>query len=334
MKHSRTFSDFKTYMWTSKSLTAIRNSMAEHGYHEIIPAIMSTQLEAGALHSIAILSGLERMRVPSDKNRNTNIVVDNGNSYYLPFSHNFEKQQAVEFLEKTYGIVPCVRPLKDYERFTGKHLNTFYEVEVEMISDNKDSIMTFAEILLSDVAGFLDDEVTAGRLEDTKIGNRNRRSVTDAPFPRITFQEALHLVGAKCTRLIDLTQEEDEKLCKLFSSPFWIYDYPREVRDAVYHENSEGTYDTYDLMLPFGYGELATGGVRPKSGDAILRQSLEVLKESPNTLTYGHADWKSKRNIQSAGFGIGFERLLRFMSGSTTVLDFVQPHDQGPNRLI
>ncbi|MFZ6746192.1 amino acid--tRNA ligase-related protein [Undibacterium sp. JH2W] len=334
MTSNRNFTEAATYQWTAKSLKSIRESMIEARVHELLPTILSEEIEAGGLHSVAILADTKRMRRPTATNQETNVTVREDNTYYLPMSHNFEKQQAVEFLTPNYSIVPCVRPLEVHEWHSNKHLFSFYEVEIEMRSEKQEDAWKIAEKLLADVASSLEAAVKRGELPDHENGARNRNSVLKGKFPAISFAEALEKVGAAKDRVTDLTPEEDTLLCRQFETPFWIHDYPRPVRSTVFHENDFGRYESFDLMLPYGYGELATGGVRPKTGEQILRQSLDVIKEPASTLTRGHAEWKSSRQIQSTGFGIGLERLIRFMSGTNTILDIIQPHDRGPNRKL
>jgi len=334
MAANRNFTEATTYQWTAKTLRSIRESMIERKVSELLPAILSEEIEAGGLHSVAILADTKRMRRPNANNSETNVNVREDNTYYLPLSHNFEKQQAVEFLTPNYSIVPCVRPLETHEWASGKHLFTFYEVEIEAQTEKQEEVWSLVEKLLSDVSNSLESQAKRGELKDNEVGARNRSSVLKGKFQVITFAEALERVHADKNRTTDLTPQEDALLCSQFEAPFWIHDYPRPVRTTVFHENAFGRYESFDLMLPFGYGELATGGVRPKTGEQILRQSLDVIKEPAHTLTHGHADWKTSRQIQSTGLGIGLERLIRFMSGSTTVLDVIQPHDRGPNRKL
>lgn len=163
-----------------------------------------------------------------------------------------------------------------------------------------------------------------------KTARRNIEALTKADYPRIRFLEALSMLGKDTSKPIDLSADDDARLTKMVDRPFWIYDYPEGVRDSIYHRNDRGLYDTYDLMLPFGYGELTTGGIRCKTGAEIVRQS-QALGKAYSTQ---YAAWKDQASIQTAGFGIGLERLLRYMSGAETILEFVQYHDDGPNNSV
>ncbi|EJM99425.1 amino acid--tRNA ligase-related protein [Phyllobacterium sp. YR531] len=331
----RTFSATETYQWTSRTLSAARTALDEFGFNEIVPAILSSELEPGAFHSFGVLGNRIRPEYIELDGREPErqVQVTGKEAYYLPVSHNFEKQQATEFLDRVYCLAPCVRLLQEGEAASRKHLNTFFQMEIEWKTESMEDVFDTAQALLVRISNIL-LSVENGPSKLTSISKKHLEAIALGNYPRITFQEALQLVEASPERLSDLTFDEDQSLSLQFDRPFWIYNYPKGVRDAVYHENDQGNYDTYDLMLPFGYGELSTGGIRPKTGEAIIQQSLDNLGEAKASLTMGHAEWKRARKIQTAGFGIGFERLLRFVSGSTTVLDFVQPHDRGPNRTI
>ncbi|MNC05290.1 Asparagine--tRNA ligase [compost metagenome] len=310
--------------------------MENIGFNEIVPAILSSELEPGAFHSYAVIG--DRSRPDVKKNISSNIehqvTVTGKEAYHLPVSHNFEKQQATEYLDKVYCLTPCVRLLQEGEAQSRKHLNTFFQVEVEWRTESMEEVFDTAEKILTGIATRLIKKVEQSPALSINEAEKHLKAMISGNYPRITFAEALKMVNADPDRETDLSFEEDQMLSQKFDRPFWIYNYPKSVRDAVYHENAEGKYDTYDLMLPFGYGEISTGGIRPKTGEAILSQSVRNLGEPEETLTHGHAEWKRTHQIQTAGFGIGLERLLRFISGSRTILDFVQPHDHGPNRKI
>lgn len=333
--YKRTFTYGQTYQWTSSVLRSFHKVFYDLNFDQILPAVLSSELEPGAFHSFAVMG--DRIRPIVEKIESDSIErqvqVTGKETYYLPVSHNFEKQQSLEFLERVYCIAPCIRLLQEGENVSKKHLNSFFQVEVEWKTESMADIFNTAETLLKGVASELKSDINSNKIENA-TSMKNIDSILLGEFPKVTFSEALKLIGEDPNRTIDFTTKEDIKLSEYFDRPFWIYDYPKAVRDAVYHENASGNFDTYDLMLPFGYGELSTGGIRPKTGESILLQSLTNLSEDPKTLTYGHANWKNNKKIQTAGLGIGFERFMRFVSESSTVFDFIQAHDHGPNKNI
>ncbi|OTA21343.1 asparaginase [Xenorhabdus beddingii] len=320
-----TLSYLETYIWSGLVLNGLRKAAAENNFMEILPSIISSSYEPGAKHSFAVLGDKNLPQVISDESGN--VQVKGKEKYYLPVSHVVEKQMSLEFLEKVYCVAPCLRLVMDGEESSGKHLYNFFQFEIEWRTSSMEDVFLQGEkILVSLAKTILEDQITP----QSETGLRNIRALAKSNYPTITFSEGHRLIGNSPDLRRDFTPEEDEKLTKLFDIPFWIYDYPEGVRDSIYHQNDEGSYDTYDLMLPFGYGELTTGGIRPKTAEEILQQSKRLGK----SYSTAYAEWKDRSQIQTAGFGIGLERIIRYMSGCDSILDIVQYHDLGPNRNI
>ena len=320
--------DFKaTYQWTSIVLAHLRHGIEQLGFAEVVPALCANRYEPGARHSIAVLG---KQALPSIEASHHNVAVTGWTHYHLPVSFVVEKQMALEFMDRVYCLAPCLRLLMDGEAESGKHLYNFFQFEIEWRTEFLSDVFQTGETLLRGVAHNLLDTAQNDGFALSPVATRNITALTKPDYPRITFSEALCKVDKDPTRPVDLTPEDDAKLSQMFDQPFWIYDYPEGVRDSIYHRGDSLFYDTYDLMLPFGYGELTTGGIRCKTGAEIVRQSKALGKAfSPQ-----YAAWKDQAAVQTAGFGIGFERLLRYLSGAESILDFVQYHDDGPNNSI
>lgn len=317
----------ETYQWTGQSLFVMRKSITELGFMEIVPAIASDRYEPGAKHSIAVLGD---QKLPEIKQKEGDIVVEGWRHYYMPVSHVVEKQMALEYLEKVYCLAPCLRLLIGAENQSQKHLFNFFQFEIEWRTESMDSVFETGELFLKNVGSSLLELINNKILKANSLALQNINSLIQDNYPKISFSEASERVGKGANSTQDLTPDEDAILTKQFQTPFWIYDYPEGVRDSIYHKNDKNSFDTYDLMLPFGYGELTTGGIRCKTGQDIIEQSKKLGK----SYNPAYAIWKDKAQVQTAGFGIGFERFLKFISGADTVLDFVQYHDDGPNKLI
>jgi asparaginyl-tRNA synthetase len=327
MRKVRTL-DFKgTYEWTSLVLSHLRRSVEDLGFREVVPALCAERDEPGARHSVAVLGD---RALPFVEQADSGVAVFGWKNYFLPVSFVVEKQMSLEFMERVYCLAPCLRLLMEGEDRSAKHLYSFFQFEIEWRTESMEAVFQTGEQLLRVVAEYTlrDLERRGLSLDDTVL--RNITALAKADYPRIRFVEALDMLGKDTSKPVDLNSDDDAQLTRMFDRPFWIYDYPEGVRDSVYHRNEGGFYDTYDLMLPFGYGELTTGGLRCKTGAEIVRQSQALGK----AYSRHYAAWKDRAGIQTAGFGIGLERLLRYVSGAETILEFVQYHDDGPNNSV
>jgi asparaginyl-tRNA synthetase len=327
------FAPSLTYQWTSIVLQSLRNAISNLGFHEIVPAPFSSRYEPGAKHSVVVLGHKSLPTIKNDvtKPAHKRVEVVGEQSYYVSVSHVVEKQMAVEHLGKVYCLAPCLRLVMEGEEKSGKHLYTFYQFEIEWKTQSMEDVFSTGEKFLVDFSSQLFKKIMGNAgIEKSPIVMRHLESLMQGNYPRITFSEALAMVGRKAESKGDLTPEQDTYLTEQFTTPFWIYNYPPGVRDSIYHEEPNGIFQTYDLMLPFGYGELTTGGIRPTSGEEIIVQS-NILGTSYHP---SYAEWKERVQIQTAGFGIGLERLLRFLAGTNSILDFIQHHDSGPNRTL
>jgi asparaginyl-tRNA synthetase len=327
----------KAYFWTTQTLSSLRAALAKHQFDEILPVILSERYEPGARHSIAVLGDRARpeISVRSGANGTGEFVSVTGSRYfYLPVSHCVEKQLALEYMSRVYCIAPCLRLLMTGEDQSGRHLYTFFQAEIEWCTDSEEEVYQTIESLLYAFANDLRHALQrAGNLSSDARKRLDMLSAT--PYERLAFSQArerVKSVGGTVNPHAagDLTYDEEQALSRAAPAPFWLTDYPEGVRDSLYRRKSNGLFATYDLILPMGFGEVATGGLRPDSADAILNQARK-LGEEPHT---HYAEWKRRTRIQTGGLGFGVERLIRYCAGAENVLDLLVAHDQGPNASI
>lgn len=326
----------EAYAWTGDVLAALRTSLDEHRFMEILPVILSKRYEPGARHSVAVLGDRALPDINSRQNGEDKpcVTVSGADYYYLPVSHCVEKQLALEHAERVYCVAPCVRLLMDGEDKTGRHLYTFFQVEIEWHTESVDEVYSVIESVLARFAqGLLGRLAGSGRLDSEAEGRI--RELANIPYNKLTFAEARSQV-ADAGGVInphaagDLTHAQERVLSEAATGPFWLTDYPDGVRDSLYRRTPAGTFATYDLVLPQGHGELATGGLRPDSADDIVRQATKL-----GTSFHKHyAEWKARTQLQTGGLGFGLERLIRYCAGASSVLDLRFAHDHGPNEGI
>ena len=129
--------------------------------------------------------------------------------------------------------------------------------------------------------------------------------VPRAPFTRIAYQDAVKRFG----------EHYDEPLSASLSTPAWLIDFPREVREFYDREDPDrpGILLDMDLIYPEGYGEALSGGEREHTLPRILRR-LEQDGISPDRFAE-YLRFAEEGLPASAGFGIGIERLTRYICG-------------------
>jgi len=323
------------YAWTGDVLAALRGALDAQEFVEILPAILSSRFEPGARHTVAVMGDRALPRVTNGGGATRDqVTVVGRESYYLPVSHCVEKQLALEHVMKVYCMAPCVRLLMDGEDRTGRHLYSFFQTEIEWRTESEDEVYTVIESLLGDFAARLLERV--GRTDRCDDDTRARIStLAMGPFERIPFDAARRLVSRSGGSLNphsagDMTHAEERALSESHQAPFWITEYPDGVRDSLYRRTPSGKFATYDLILPGGHGELATGGLRPDSADDIRRQA-QKFSDSPHEY---YPSWKARTKLQTGGLGFGLERLIRYCAGASSILDIRFAHDHGPNATI
>jgi asparaginyl-tRNA synthetase len=324
------------YFWTAQVLASLRVSLAQHRFDEILPAILSERYEPGARHSIAVLGDRARpeISVHSANGVSDTVSVSGSQYYYLPVSHCVEKQLALEHMSRVYCIAPCLRLLMNGEDQSGRHLYTFFQAEIEWRTDSEEEIYGTIESVLCAFSNDLLRELKQAGAVSSDTQTRIE-ALSHTPYERLAFSQArerVKSVGGPVNPHAagDLTHAEEQALSLAAATPFWLTDYPDGVRDCLYRQRPNGLFATYDLILPMGFGELATGGLRPDSADAILNQARKLGEEShPH-----YVDWKRRTSIQTGGIGFGVERLVRYCAGAESILDLRVAHDQGPNASI
>jgi asparaginyl-tRNA synthetase len=145
------------------------------------------------------------------------------------------------------------------------------------------------------------------------------------PFPRITYTEAiekLHAKGFKTKWGEDLGYEEEKALADIFGKPFFVYDYPTQIRTfycKTYRDTPKLAMST-DMLVP-RIGEISTGGAREDDKEKMIARIKEVgLKEEDYDW---YIDLRRYGTVPHVGFGMGLERLLTWMLDLENIIDAI-----------
>ena len=231
-----------------------------------------------------------------------------GGKLRLMHSMILHKQLAVAMgIDKLFILSPNIR-LEGREADDGKHAYEFTQLDFEIAYATMDDVMSLIEEAIS---GLFKEARKWEILEE--LG----REVPKAkpPFKRFTLEEIKAEFG------------DEDKASEAMDEPFWITDIEREFYDREDPERP-GHFRNYDLYLPWGYGEVLSGGEREWEYDIIVRKmkkagiSLEAFKPYLEVAKAGLLK-------PTAGAGIGMERLVRFIVGAKHIAE-VQPFPRIP----
>lgn len=245
--------------------------------------------------------------------------------YGVPFkvmsSMILYKQMIITALPKVFALSPNIRlePLETLK--TRRHLTEFRQVDLEVAYATCEDVMNLGEKMLCQVIA---DVKAKCRKE---LGERCKAlKVPKRPFKRYTYREALEVLesmGIKVKYGEEIPWEAEEAISKAHSEPFWITNFPATARSFYYMESEEnpGVLEDFDLIYPEGFGEAISGGQREHRYERLVER-MKRSGEDPSQ--YGwYLDMLKAGIPPSAGFGIGVERLTRFICGLENIWDAV-----------
>lgn len=234
---------------------------------------------------------------------------------------------------------------------TARHLAEFWMIEPEMAFYELEDNMDLAEAFIKSVIGYVLDnnrddlDFLANRLtEEDKQKPQQERSemglieklefVLHNEFVRITYTEAIDILknskhnrNKKFQYLIedwgaDLQSEHERYLVeKHFKKPVILTDYPKEIKSFYMKLNDDNkTVRAMDILFP-GIGEMVGGSQREENYDKLVKR-MEEMHVPVEELSW-YLDTRRFGTAPHAGFGLGFERLMLFVTGMTNIRDVI-----------
>lgn len=239
---------------------------------------------------------------------------------YLTQSSQLYLEILIYSLEKVYCIAPSFRAEKSR---TIRHLTEYWHMEGEWPFADMNDLMKFEEGLME----YICQKVAQNcQKEFAELGaDINKLSQVKAPFPRITYSEAIERLKVKNPELKwgdDLGYEDEKTLAEEFGKPFFVYDYPAAIKAfycKTYRDHPEVALSV-DMMVP-KIGEISTGGQREDNKD-ILIQRMKEQGLNPEDYEW-YLDLRRYGTVPHVGFGMGIERLLTWMLDLDNIIDSI-----------
>ncbi len=240
-----------------------------------------------------------------------------GKTYVLMTSMILYKQMTMASCPRVYAFSPNVRLEPSASRETGRHLAEFYQLDLEVAHGTCDDMMTLGDMLLFEVI-----QTVRQKCKEQLVELGRTLPLPPRRLPRITYTEALELLANEGITL-DSTEEiswkAEQHLSTCFSTPFWVTDYPATSRGFYYLRDADHPelVRSMDLLLPGGYGEISSGGEREYTVEGVIQRMRET-GEDPLKYEW-YLDMLKEGIPPSAGFGVGLERLTRYICGSSHI---------------
>jgi asparaginyl-tRNA synthetase len=239
---------------------------------------------------------------------------------YLTQSAQLYLEILIYSLEKVYCIAPSFRAEKSR---TIRHLTEYWHIEAEQAFADMDDLMKLEEELLAHICRRT-VETCKPQFEELKADVSKITSLK-TPFPKMTYAEAVEILKKKDFKTKwgdDFGYEEEKALADDVGKPFFIYDYPKEIKAfycKIYEDKPHVAMST-DMLVP-RIGEISTGGAREDDKERLVSRFMELgLREED----YGwYVDLRRYGTVPHVGFGMGMERLLTWMLDLDNIIDSI-----------
>jgi asparaginyl-tRNA synthetase len=221
---------------------------------------------------------------------------------------------------------------------TARHLAEFWMIEPEMAFADLTADMDNAEAYVKYVVGHVMEHCSAdltffGSFVDKELLPRLTKLV-EQPFARVSYTEAVELLQKEIKKNpkkwefpdvefgTDLSTEHERWLAeKHFGTAVFVYDYPKSIKAFYMRDNEDGkTVAAMDLLVP-GVGELIGGSQREERLDKLLEKMGEVGLDPEDYWWY--LDLRRYGSVPHAGYGLGFERLVCYVTGVSNIRDAI-----------
>lgn len=293
------------------------------------PIITASDCEgAGELFSV---TNLDLNNLPKNDQGGVDYTQDFfGKPAYLTVSGQLQAEVMAMAFQNVYTFGPTFRAENSN---TSRHLSEFWMVEPEMAFCDLEGDQNLAEEFLKYIFQYVLEHCP----EDLEFFNQwvdksilaTAENIINNEFERVTYTKAVDLLEKAPKKFeypvewgIDLQSEHERYLAEdLFKKPVIVTNYPKDIK-AFYMRLDEGekTVSAMDVLAP-GIGEIIGGSQREERLDILERRIQEMNIEAEDIWWY--LDLRRYGTVPHAGFGLGFERLVQFMTGMTNIRDVI-----------
>lgn len=290
------------------------------------PVITTTDCEGAEMFQVTTLD-------QEDLPRNEDGSVDYRQDFFqkkvfLSGSGQLQVECTAQAFSKVYTFGPTFRAERSN---TPRHASEFWHIEPEMAFADLNDDMDVIEEMMKYVINYVletcpQDMEFCNQFVDKGLIERLRHVAT-SDFARVTYTDAIKILEEhnaefeyKAAWGEDIQTEHERFLPeKHFGRPVFVTDYPKEIKSFYMRQNDDGrTVAATDLLVP-GIGELVGASQREERYD-VLRARMRELNMSEEDM-YWYLDLRRFGTTVHSGFGIGFDRLVMYLTGISNIRD-------------
>ena len=338
LEYLRTISHLRPRTNTFQAVFRIR-SMAAYAIHQFFqergfvyvhtPLITASDCEgAGEMFQVTTL---DLNNIPKDKEEKVDFTQDFfGKPTNLTVSGQLNAETFAQAFRNTYTFGPTFRAENSN---TARHAAEFWMIEPEIAFADLEDDMELAEAMLKYVINYVLENAPEemnffNSFVDKGLLDR-LHNVVNSDFARVTYTEAVEILEKNNDKFdykvswgCDLQTEHERYLTEqVYKRPVFVTDYPKEIKAFYMKMNEDGkTVAAVDCLVP-GIGEIIGGSQREDDYDKLLGRMKELgLKEED----YGfYLDLRKYGSTRHAGFGLGFERCVMYLTGMSNIRDVI-----------
>ena len=308
---------------------AIHTFFQERGFIYLhTPVITGSDCE-GAGETFRVTS-LDLDAVPLKKG-----VTDYSRDFFgVPANLTVSGQLEAEIYALAMGDVYTFGPtFRAEDSNTSRHLAEFWMVEPEMafcdLQGNRDLAVDLLKFVFSRVLEKCPEDMQFFNRFIDKTAIETLERLLEQDFEQLTYTEAVKLLEKAPVKFeypvswgSDLQSEHERYLCeKIFKKPVVLVDYPKEIKPFYMKVNDDGkTVRAMDVLVP-KIGEVIGGSQREDEYDTLLHRIKEAGMDPESYWWY--LDLRRFGTVPHAGFGLGFERLIQFITGLGNIRDVI-----------
>ena len=322
---------------------AIHSFFQERGFQYVhTPIITASDAEgAGEMFQVTTLDleALAKIGIKAGKGGKSedeaHMLIDYSKDFFgkkasLTVSGQLEAESYATALSRVYTFGPTFRAENSN---TTRHLSEFWMIEPEMaffeLEDNMQIAEDFVKYLLkwalekcSEDMQFFEQRVQKGLIETLQ-------HVVNSDFIRLTYTDAIAELEKNKDKFeykpywgCDLQSEHERYLTEtVYKKPVIVIDYPKDIKAFYMKLNEDGkTVRAMDVLVP-GLGEIIGGSEREADYDILLGK-IEAMNLDPKDYWW-YLDLRKYGSVPHSGFGLGFERLLLYITGIKNIRDVI-----------